>query len=89
MACSRISRVAEPHDRPHLLDQIEERNVKTDSPAQESRTLGSTSRRYHIPSDVALDECVIFYIGEEGLGLTNLLMTHPNNEVRSTLLPHP
>lgn len=43
----------------------------------------SFHRRYILPEGVSLSSCVIIYIGSESLGLTNLLMTHPDNTVIS------
>lgn len=37
---------------------------------------------YDLPTGVTLDECAIFYLGHESLGLHNLLMTHGRNQVR-------
>ncbi|KAI9598338.1 putative diphthamide synthesis protein-domain-containing protein [Syncephalis fuscata] len=35
-----------------------------------------TGRQLNLPNGVSFDDCLIFYIGEEGRTLTNLLMTH-------------
>lgn len=43
------------------------------------------SRNYKLPDDVSIDDCAIFYIGGESLALTNILMTHSQNEVNSIL----
>ncbi|KAM0789321.1 hypothetical protein ACM66B_000158 [Microbotryomycetes sp. NB124-2] len=37
--------------------------------------------RYELPAGVRIDECAIFYIGGESLGLNNLLLTHGKTPV--------
>ncbi|GJJ15180.1 hypothetical protein Clacol_009456 [Clathrus columnatus] len=64
------------------------------SPVRQNDTLsvpnGSTTqsqlpshRQYTLPDNVPLSSCIILYVGKESLGLTNLLMTHPNNTIIS------
>lgn len=38
---------------------------------------------FSLPEGVAIEECAIFYLGGESLGLNNLLMTHGKCSVRS------
>lgn len=38
--------------------------------------------KYDLPDGVAVDDCTIFYIGGESLGLNNLLITHGRCAVR-------
>ncbi|KAI8053998.1 putative diphthamide synthesis protein-domain-containing protein [Syncephalis plumigaleata] len=42
-----------------------------------------TGRELDLPSGVTLNDCRIFYIGEESRTLTNLLMTHNKTQVHS------
>ncbi|CAO3652063.1 unnamed protein product [Cunninghamella echinulata] len=36
----------------------------------------NSSRSYILPNDITVDQCVIFFIGKEGLTLTNIMMVH-------------
>jgi hypothetical protein len=36
------------------------------------------------PPGVAMQDCTIFYVGEETRGLVNLMMEHAENRVSST-----
>lgn len=51
--------------------------VETES--AEKRTGGRT---YTLPAGVSLDQCVIYFIGHEGLTLTNIMMVHHQCQVR-------
>jgi hypothetical protein len=46
-----------------------------------STSTSVASRSYNLPEGVGLDDAVIFYIGAESLGLSNLLMTHSSTPV--------
>ena len=41
---------------------------------------------FGLPAGVTLEECAIFYLGGESLGLNNILMTHGKCIVRISLL---
>ncbi|KIJ50390.1 hypothetical protein M422DRAFT_204294 [Sphaerobolus stellatus SS14] len=43
----------------------------------------NSHRRYTLPPNVLLSSCTMLYIGPESLGLSNLLMTHPETTVIS------
>jgi diphthamide biosynthesis protein 2 len=50
--------------------------VETES--AEKRTGGRT---YTLPTGITLDQCVIYFIGHEGLTLTNIMMVHHQCQV--------
>jgi diphthamide biosynthesis protein 2 len=44
------------------------------------------TRRYELPEGVEIEDCAIWYLGGESLGLNNLLITHGKCPVRSLFL---
>ncbi|KAI8344718.1 diphthamide biosynthesis protein 2 [Chlamydoabsidia padenii] len=49
-----------------------------EEPSAEKRPGGRT---YTLPKDISLDQCVIYFIGHEGLTLTNIIMVHHQCQV--------
>lgn len=48
----------------------------------DSNTASRSRRHIDLPDGVDMRDALILYLGEESLGLTNLLMTHPSTPVR-------
>lgn len=64
------------------------RPVLSDQPVPVKAASGSR-RRLPLPPDLSMKDVALLYLGEESLGLTNLLMTNPSTPVRSIALQDP
>lgn len=43
---------------------------------QDASTSKKGGRYYELPENIAIEDCSIFFIGEESLTLTNIMMIH-------------
>ncbi|GAA97209.1 uncharacterized protein L969DRAFT_606944 [Mixia osmundae IAM 14324] len=73
-----VGQTRDHFDLPVIVARIDDAKAHKASTSQAS---GSLARSYHLPSDITLADCLIAYVGEEGLSLNNVLITHSSNPV--------